>query len=43
MPDASVDVVLSNCVITLAVDKRPVFAEALRVLRLEVAWPSPTS
>ena len=33
LPDASVDVVLSNCVIALAVDKGRVFAEALRVLR----------
>ena len=33
LPDASVDVVLSNCVIALAVDKRRVFAEAMRVLR----------
>lgn len=31
--DASVDVVLSNCVINLAPDKAPVFAEVLRVLR----------
>jgi arsenite methyltransferase len=31
--DASVDVILSNCVINLAPDKRPVFAEALRVLK----------
>ena len=31
--DASVDVILSNCVINLAPDKRPVFREALRVLK----------
>ncbi len=31
--DASVDVVLSNCVINLAADKRQVYAEAFRVLR----------
>jgi SAM-dependent methyltransferase len=31
--DASVDVILSNCVINLAPDKTPVFAEAFRVLR----------
>ena len=31
--DASVDVILSNCVINLSPDKRAVFAEALRVLR----------
>ncbi|MFY1650846.1 arsenite methyltransferase [Solwaraspora sp. WMMB762] len=33
MPDASVDVVISNCVINLAVDKRKVVAETWRVLR----------
>lgn len=33
LPDASVDVVISNCVINLAPDKRPVFAEMARVLR----------
>lgn len=33
LPDASVDVVISNCVINLAPDKRPVFAEIARVLR----------
>jgi arsenite methyltransferase len=33
LPDASVDVVISNCVINLAVDKRKVLAEAARVLR----------
>ncbi len=33
LPDASVDVVLSNCVIALAVDKGRVFTEAMRVLR----------
>jgi SAM-dependent methyltransferase len=32
LPAASVDVVISNCVINLAVDKRAVFAEAFRVL-----------
>ena len=31
--DSSVDVILSNCGINLAPDKRPVFAEALRVLK----------
>ncbi|MAF09576.1 arsenite S-adenosylmethyltransferase [Candidatus Poribacteria bacterium] len=31
--DATVDVILSNCVINLAPDKRPVFAEAFRVLK----------
>src|SRR5262249_34797699 len=32
LPDASVDVVISNCVINLAPDKARVFAEAARVL-----------
>jgi arsenite methyltransferase len=33
LPDAAVDVVISNCVINLAADKRKVLAEAARVLR----------
>jgi SAM-dependent methyltransferase len=33
LPDASVDVVISNCVINLSGDKRRVFKEAFRVLR----------
>ena len=33
LPPASVDVVISNCVINLAADKRVVLAEAARVLR----------
>ena len=33
LPDASVDVVISNCVINLAPDKAPVFAEIARVLK----------
>lgn len=33
LPDASVDVVISNCVINLAEDKRSVIQEAFRVLR----------
>jgi arsenite methyltransferase len=33
LPDASVDVVISNCVINLSVDKDKVLAEAFRVLR----------
>jgi ubiquinone/menaquinone biosynthesis C-methylase UbiE len=41
LPDASVDVVISNCVINLAADKRAVLSEAYRVLgpggRLAVA------
>jgi arsenite methyltransferase len=33
LPDASVDVVISNCVINLSVDKPAVFAEMYRLLR----------
>jgi ubiquinone/menaquinone biosynthesis C-methylase UbiE len=33
LPDASVDVVISNCVINLSADKDQVLAEAFRVLR----------
>jgi arsenite methyltransferase len=33
LPDASVDVVISNCVINLSADKPSVFGEAARVLR----------
>jgi ubiquinone/menaquinone biosynthesis C-methylase UbiE len=33
LPDASVDVVISNCVVNLAADKGAVFAEVARVLR----------
>jgi ubiquinone/menaquinone biosynthesis C-methylase UbiE len=33
LPDASVDVVISNCVINLAADKQVVLCEAARVLR----------
>lgn len=33
MPDSSVDVVISNCVINLAPDKTPVLAEIARVLK----------
>ena len=33
LPDASVDVIISNCVINLSADKAAVFAEAHRVLR----------
>ena len=33
LPDASVDVVISNCVINLSADKDRVLAEAFRVLR----------
>ena len=33
LPDASVDVVISNCVVNLSTDKRAVYAEIQRVLR----------
>jgi arsenite methyltransferase len=33
MPDASVDVIISNCVINLSADKDRVFSEAFRVLK----------
>lgn len=33
LPDASVDVIISNCVINLAEDKTPVLREAFRVLK----------
>ena len=33
LPDASVDVIISNCVINLSTDRPAVFAESLRVLR----------
>src|SRR5450830_1500154 len=33
LPDASVDVIISNCVVNLAADKGTVFREAYRVLR----------
>jgi arsenite methyltransferase len=33
LPDASIDVIISNCVINLAADKDVVFREAFRVLK----------
>jgi SAM-dependent methyltransferase len=33
LPDSSVDVIISNCVINLAADKDPVLREAFRVLK----------
>jgi ubiquinone/menaquinone biosynthesis C-methylase UbiE len=42
LPDASVDVVVSNCVISLSVDKTAVFAEAHRNItpvRSEICIP----
>jgi arsenite methyltransferase len=38
LPDASVDVVISNCVVNLSTDKDRVFAEAFRVLRPGGRW-----
>ena len=43
LPDATVDVVISNCVINLAADKRAVLRESARVLRSGADSPSPTS
>lgn len=42
LPDASVDVVISNCVLSLLPAKEAVLAEAHRVLRPGGAWLSPT-
>ena len=33
LPDASIDVIISNCVVNLSAEKERVFAEAFRVLR----------
>jgi ubiquinone/menaquinone biosynthesis C-methylase UbiE len=33
LPNAAIDTIISNCVINLAADKQPVFAEAFRVLK----------
>jgi SAM-dependent methyltransferase len=43
LPDASVDVVISNCVVNLSGDKPKVIAEAARVLRPGGRSRSPTS
>ena len=43
LPDSSVDVVISNCVVNLSDDKSAVFAEAGRVLRPADASESRTS
>ena len=42
LPAASVDVVISNCVINLSADKPQVLREAARVLSPAAASPSPT-
>jgi len=42
LPDNSVDVIISNCVINLSGDKDRVLREAFRVLSLAAASPFPT-
>ena len=42
LPDASVDVIISNCVINLSADKQRVIREAARCSAREDASPSPT-
>jgi ubiquinone/menaquinone biosynthesis C-methylase UbiE len=41
--DATVDVIISNCVINLAPAKRPVFHEMFRVAKPGGRFPFPTS
>jgi SAM-dependent methyltransferase len=43
LADATIDVVISNCVINLSGDKPQVIREAVRVLRLAGGSPCPTS
>src|SRR5512143_2494350 len=43
LPDASVDVVISNCVINLSTDKPAVFAQTFRSFGPAGAWAYPTS
>jgi len=43
LPDDSVDIVISNCVINLSPDKNAVFAELHRILRPGESFSSPTS
>lgn len=42
LPAGSVDVVISNCVINLSVEKAAVFSEVARVLRAVGVYGSPT-
>lgn len=43
LPDRSVDVIISNCVVNLSGEKERVLAEAFRVLRPGADWRCPTS
>jgi hypothetical protein len=43
IPDASVDAIISNCVINLSPDKPQVWREMARVLKPGGRWPYPTS
>ena len=43
LPDESVDVIISNCVINLSVDKPRVLTEMFRVLKPEAESESATS
>jgi len=42
LPDKTVDVIISNCVINLSADKDRVLREAFRVLNRAADWLSPT-
>ncbi len=43
LPDSSVDVIISNCVINLSTDRPTVFAETFACCAPAAAWASPTS